>query len=44
LPICICGGGNRKIKKINKKITPSLEELKKNSRSRSAILRVYERI
>jgi 16S rRNA (cytosine1402-N4)-methyltransferase len=43
LPVCVCGGNNRKIKKISKK-TPSVDELKKNSRSRSAILRVYERI
>ncbi len=45
LPLCLCGGNNRKIKKVNKKpITPGTEELKKNSRSRSAALRVYERI
>jgi len=43
LPVCVCGGNNRKIKKIGKK-TPSADELKKNSRSRSAILRVYEKI
>jgi 16S rRNA (cytosine1402-N4)-methyltransferase len=45
LPVCICGGNNRKIKRVNKKpVTPCVEELKKNSRSRSASLRVYERI
>jgi len=45
LPVCICGGDNRKIKKVIKKpVTPSAEELKKNSRSRSAALRVYEKI
>jgi 16S rRNA (cytosine1402-N4)-methyltransferase len=45
LPICVCGGNNRKIKKVNKKpVTPGMEELKKNSRSRAASLRVYERI
>jgi len=45
LPICVCGGNNRKIRKVNKKpVTPCEEELKKNSRSRSASLRVYERI
>ncbi|MDR0516682.1 MAG: 16S rRNA (cytosine(1402)-N(4))-methyltransferase RsmH [Fibromonadaceae bacterium] len=45
LPICACGGNNRKIKKVNKKpISPSIEELKTNSRSRSAMLRVYERV
>jgi len=43
LPVCVCGGNNKKIKKVNKK-TPSADELKKNSRSRSAILRVYERV
>jgi 16S rRNA (cytosine1402-N4)-methyltransferase len=45
LPLCICGGSNRKIKKVNKKtITPSADELRRNSRSRSAALRVYEKI
>ncbi len=45
LPVCICGGNNRRIKKVNKKpVTPSADELRKNSRSRSAALRVYERI
>ncbi|MCL2259919.1 MAG: 16S rRNA (cytosine(1402)-N(4))-methyltransferase RsmH [Fibromonadales bacterium] len=45
IPVCLCGGNNRKIKKVNKKpLTPSAEELKKNSRSRSAALRVYEKI
>jgi 16S rRNA (cytosine1402-N4)-methyltransferase len=45
LPVCVCGGNNRKIKKVNKKpITPSAEEIKTNSRSRSAALRVYERV
>jgi len=45
LPVCVCGGNNRKMKKVTKKpVTPSAEELKKNSRSRSASLRVYERI
>ncbi|MCL2100488.1 MAG: 16S rRNA (cytosine(1402)-N(4))-methyltransferase RsmH [Fibromonadales bacterium] len=45
MPFCACGGNNRKIKKVNKKpIVPSAEELRKNSRSRSATLRVYERI
>jgi 16S rRNA (cytosine1402-N4)-methyltransferase len=43
LPVCVCGGSNRKIKKVNKK-TPSADELKKNSRSRSAVLRVYEKV
>jgi 16S rRNA (cytosine1402-N4)-methyltransferase len=45
LPVCVCGGNNKKVKKVGKKpITPGLEELKANSRSRSAALRVYERI
>ncbi|MDR3000398.1 MAG: 16S rRNA (cytosine(1402)-N(4))-methyltransferase RsmH [Fibromonadaceae bacterium] len=45
MPVCTCGGNNKKIKKVNKKpIVPGAEELKKNSRSRSATLRVYERI
>jgi len=45
LPVCVCGGNNRKMKKVTKKpVTPCAEELKKNSRSRSASLRVYERI
>lgn len=45
LPICICGGNNKKIKKISKKpITSTAEELRRNSRSRSATLRVYEKI
>jgi 16S rRNA (cytosine1402-N4)-methyltransferase len=45
LPVCICGGNNKKMKKVSKKpVTPCAEELKKNSRSRSASLRIYERI
>jgi len=45
LPVCVCGGNNKKIKKVNKKpVTPCEEEIKRNSRSRSASLRVYERI
>ncbi len=45
LPVCVCGGNNRKIKKVNKKpVTPSAEELRINPRSRSAALRVYERV
>jgi len=43
LPVCVCGGNNRKMKKIGKKM-PSADELKKNSRARSAILRIYERV
>jgi len=45
IPVCLCGGNNRKIKKVNKKpLTPNADELRKNSRSRSAALRVYEKI
>jgi len=44
LPVCVCGGNNKKIRKVKKPITPGAAELKKNSRSRSASLRVYERI
>jgi 16S rRNA (cytosine1402-N4)-methyltransferase len=45
LPVCVCGGNNRKIKKVSKKpVKPSASELKKNSRSRSAVLRIYERV
>jgi 16S rRNA (cytosine1402-N4)-methyltransferase len=45
LPVCVCGGGNKKIKRVYKKsVTPGAEELKMNSRSRSAALRVYEKI
>lgn len=43
-PICICGKKER-IKIITKKpVVPSLQELKKNPRSRSAKLRVAEKI
>ena len=44
-PICTCGGNNQKLKKILRKpLIPSEEEIRKNSRARSAKLRVYERV
>ncbi|MFC1585177.1 16S rRNA (cytosine(1402)-N(4))-methyltransferase RsmH [Fibrobacterota bacterium] len=43
-PVCMCGGRNRKIKKVHKKpLLPSLEERQRNRRSRSAKLRVVEK-
>lgn len=45
LPVCQCGGGHRKLKKVFRKpLFPSSEEIQKNSRARSAKLRVYEKI
>lgn len=45
LPVCMCGGNHQRLKKINRKpILPSAEEIEKNSRARSAKLRVYERV
>ena len=44
LPVCVCGGNNKKIKKVSKSIKPSTDEQRANSRSRSAILRIYERV
>ncbi len=44
-PICRCGGNNKKIKRVFKKpLEPSAEEIKNNPRSRSAKLRVLEKI
>jgi 16S rRNA (cytosine1402-N4)-methyltransferase len=44
-PMCMCGGNRRKVKKLLRKPgLPSAEELKKNPRSRSAKLRVYEKV
>ena len=43
-PICVCGG-KAKVKLISRKaIEPSKEEVEENPRSRSAKLRVIERI
>ena len=45
LPVCMCGGNHQRLKKVNRKpILPSAEEIEKNSRARSAKLRVYERV
>jgi len=42
---CNCGNNNKTLNKINKKpITPSNQEINLNPRSRSAKLRVYEKI
>jgi 16S rRNA (cytosine1402-N4)-methyltransferase len=45
LPICACGGNHQKLKKIIKKpIVPSVQEIRRNPRARSAKLRVMERL
>lgn len=45
LPVCVCGGNHQKLKKVNRKpILPTAEEIDRNSRARSAKLRVYERV
>lgn len=45
LPVCMCGGNHQRLKKVNRKpILPSNEEIAKNSRARSAKLRVYEKV
>jgi len=45
LPVCMCGGNHQRLKKVNRKpILPSDSEIEKNSRARSAKLRVYERV
>jgi len=45
LPVCMCGGNHQRLKKVNRKpILPTAEEIEKNSRARSAKLRVYERV
>lgn len=45
LPICQCGGNHRLLKKVNRKpILPTAAEIARNSRARSAKLRVYERV
>lgn len=45
LPICACGGNHRKFKKVLRKpLVPSKKEIAENPRSRSAKLRVYERV
>ena len=45
LPVCMCGGNHQRLKKVNRKpILPSAEEINRNSRARSAKLRIYERV
>lgn len=44
LPFCQCGGNNRKVNWIAKSIKPSLEEISMNPASRSAKLRIVEKI
>lgn len=44
-PMCVCGGGNSKLKLVTRKpIVPSEAELEQNPRSRSAKLRVAEKL
>jgi len=44
-PVCTCGGNHRKVRKLLRKPgLPTEEELRRNPRSRSAKLRVYERV
>jgi len=45
LPFCLCGGHQATFRSLLKTpLTPSEEEIKENPRSRSAKLRVYERV
>jgi len=45
LPVCMCGGNHQRLKKVNRKpILPTNDEIAKNSRARSAKLRVYEKV
>ncbi len=43
-PVCVCGKKSKGIVITNKPILPSEEELNENSRSKSAKLRIFERI
>ncbi|WP_219836348.1 16S rRNA (cytosine(1402)-N(4))-methyltransferase RsmH [Paenibacillus sp. R14(2021)] len=44
-PMCVCGGGNGKLKLVTRKpIVPSETELEQNPRARSAKLRVAEKL
>lgn len=44
-PVCLCGGGHRKLKKVFRKpVLPTAEEIAGNPRARSAKLRVYEKV
>ena len=45
MPVCMCGGNHQRLRKVNRKpILPTNEEIARNSRARSAKLRVYERV
>ena len=45
LPVCVCGGNHQRLKKVNRKpILPTEQEIARNSRARSAKLRIYERV
>ncbi len=44
-PMCMCGGKHKTLQKLSRKpILPTEKELKENTRSRSAKLRVYEKV
>lgn len=44
-PVCLCGGGHRKLKKVFRKpVLPTADEISINPRARSAKLRVYEKV
>ena len=45
LPVCVCGGNHQRLRKVNRKpILPTEQEIARNSRARSAKLRIYERV
>lgn len=45
LPVCMCGGNNRKLRKVLRKpALPAAEEMERNPRARSAKLRVAEKV
>ena len=45
VPVCVCGGNNRKFKKVHRKpLPPTPAEIAENGRARSAKLRVYEKV
>ena len=45
LPVCMCGGNNRRLRKvIRKPQEASAEEIARNPRARSAKLRVMEKV
>lgn len=43
LPVCVCGGGRARLRLVGR-LTPSPAEREANPRSRSAFLRVAERL